>query len=105
MALLSKVREQNCQKKLVTDIVHFERSTDLETIVEINLTDNNDETTLSNASEVADETYLAAYYDSENSKRHVIYQKDADKVYDYNIDDDERKIPRSPIDIPSIFVH
>ena len=68
-----------------------EYSTQLTNIVEHPLTDPDAGDKVLSPSHIGNTTYLAAYYDTAKSERHIIYQDDGDaSVHDYNITQDSR---------------
>jgi len=73
--------------------IYYRKSTESpEKIREFSLTDPNvEEAILDNADHVGDQTYLAAYFDTDQLERHIVYQYPDGTVHDYNISLDGSK--------------
>jgi hypothetical protein len=59
--------------------------------------------------EISDKTYLAAYYNTKSAERHIIFQKNDESVYDWNIDHSDlittnASPGRTPTGLAAIFI-
>jgi len=73
-----------------TAFIYYRKPSELQTIYEISLTDDDSEEKSYNPSTVGDKSYLAAYYDTAKKARHIIFQDSNNSVHDYDITNDSR---------------
>jgi len=73
-----------------TTFIYYRKPSELQTIYEKALTDDDSDERSYKPSTVGDKTYLTTYYDKVNKARHVIFQDNNNSIHDYDITDDSR---------------
>jgi len=73
-----------------TTFIYYRKPSELQTIYEKALTDDDSDEKSYKPNTVGDKTYLTTYYDTVNKARHVIFQDNYNSIHDYDITNDSR---------------